>query len=286
MPATIGSFDVAAFATMSLQVHQSTIDPTATQLATVSLTQRNLTREGAEGEQYLVASMTIVDPIDGARVIDQVAAGLNVSFASGNTAVTQVMSGNMVTALGSGTAHVTGVLSHGGMCGSAADQQSSSPAVVTVELPAATSAYLADDSGTPLTAVKVAHHSDAAFFAGQAPREQRIRVMAVYPEYTRDLTDDPRTTVLNPPSNPFTIGPCIGSAGLCIHPNASVAATGTLAATFAHEAVDATATVEVIQGTSLDIVPRPYPSWPGSDSVTKAELSMIGSTGAHQRATL
>jgi len=282
----VDSFDVASFSAIDMSVVPAVADVDGTVSASVVFHQDNLTREGPEGRQHLAASITLVDPSDGSQYsFDALAEDFNVSFASAAPAVANVVQGSQLEALGSGEAQLNGILSHQGGCGGSITLQSR-PTFVTVVLPPAVSAHIANDAGQILHAVKLAHHEDAAYMAAAAPREQRIRVIVVYDEYTRDLTDDPRTTLVYSDDGPFTVDVCSETDGVCLIPKASISGTGELQVVFSHEEVVGSTTVNVVRGTSIDLQPRPYPSWSGSDSVVADELSLIGSTGVYQRAAL
>ena len=270
---TITGFNVAAFSGLGV-----TLTPTTgIQTAAAAFYQGNLTQESAPGQQQLVAWISLSNGIAYNALVDGL--DLNISFSSDDTD-TLVVAGTVIQALGSGYATITASLTQG------CDVQTlvSSPAEVGVLLPAADSAYISNNGGTSLPTLSVSHVADAAYLAGVAPREMRVKVKVVYPEYTSDLTDDVRTTLTASAGAPFTIGPCTQTSGTCVLPTADVNGVGTVTATFSHETVTAVTTVTVIEGTSLLVTAWPYPAYTGSAPVTG--LALIDGTSVYQRARI
>jgi len=262
---TITKFEIAAFSSLDV-----TLSSTA---ANAVFTQGNLTQEGSPGEQQLVAWISLSNGITFNALMDGL--DLNITFITEDANVAII--DTVVQALGNGYALIVANLTQG--CD--VDTIESTPTVVGVELPPADSAYIANGGGSAIPTCNVAHSADEAFLAGVAPREQRIQVMVVYPEYTSDLTDDSRTVYTLSEDAPFTLGPCALTEGTCVLPNASTSGTGTVTATFSHESVSAVTTVTVIEGTSLLVAAWPYPSYTGSAPVTT--LALIDGTSVYQR---
>ena len=282
----IRSFNVVTFADIDVSVSNSVLDAGSKSSASASFVNEPMTQEGTEAAHRILSVIRVVDPIDQTEYVRDVSSEDAIVYSSSDSAIVAVETNDRVVAVGTGVTSIGGVWNNSQVCASDANALTSRVvASVEVNLPAATNAYFTTSGQSQIDQIDLSHENDAAFLAGAGPSEYRLRVTAVYPEYTRDLTNDPRTHFVygsDSTGSPFTIEPCVASSGMCARANESVNGTGYVNATFDHESVVAVLEVQVVRGLSLSVRSVAYPGWSGSDAIDKTTIKTISNTGVFQ----
>lgn len=114
-----------------------------------------------------------------------------------------------------------------------------------------------------------------------------VTVKLKYGSIEQDRTDDPRTIYdVSGAGELFSVKPVLGGGHVIVSNNASQSGSGNLAVRFTHVGVSKTVTIKVVTVDEVTVFASPSPAYTGSTTVPVSTLSVIGTTGVYEQATL